>query len=387
MKTVLPSTFKEAELEAIAPSKPRQSEDESISQYFVNSRLQEIELNVRQTEDWAILKNDLSFVEFASSAQYIPIQAVIADRDRPGKTEEPESTSTVMIRSEPSPSPLQVPFKVEATIKEEDEDPESGDQAMDMASEDEQEVTPKPEVKNTSSHNILDSFERALNSSSRAAEARSRSPDKEARRRRSTSRQPSIPAPPPVIRNQRQEDLLAALGVEGSPRHVFTTPGPAYGEAATDPSRRLSVQSAVHTISHPASRPESNHLAAQHGMRIDQMPYGPNNLPPPPPPPAARSPSYDPWKAHDMSHPNARDGDSPKSVTSQHTAVGSDFHTEEDLDKTPRPHKPTLERSVSSRKRTFDEVHDDLNNGRRRQHDDVTPKMRRFRPKVPDAYR
>lgn len=122
--------------------------------------------------------------------------------------------------------------------------------------------------------------------------------------------------------------------------------------------------------------------------------YGPNFPPPPPPPREARSPSYDPWKAHDAMIGNNRYDRSP-SRTSQHTAVGSDFHPDEqpDLDATPKAKPPPSQsetpygQSDSGRKRTYDRMAEIESEGRRRQADD-TPRARR-KPNYDrtDAYR
>jgi len=81
--------------------------------------------------------------------------------------------------------------------------------------------------------------------------------------------------------------------------------------------------------------------------------------------------------------------DSPKSVTSQHTLAGSDFHADEPVtDAAPgTPDTITLDSKAStSRKRTRGD-HDDEDDGVKRQKDDVRPRLRRRQPKVAAAYR
>ncbi|KAG9926696.1 hypothetical protein KCV02_g9276, partial [Aureobasidium melanogenum] len=151
------------------------------------------------------------------------------------------------------------------------------------------------------------------------------------------------------------------LGVEGSPKMVYPTPPPALGLPVPPGNRKK--------ITPPGGFAPPNGRFA----------YGPQ-FPPPPPPRESRSPSFDPWRAHDPA--------SPKSTTSQHTAAGSDFHGDDvmvDLDATPKAKVPVAaEKSGSGRKRTYEEVAA-AEGGRRRQDDD-TPRARRMRQSRQDVY-
>jgi len=389
VKTALPATFKEAELEDIAPSKPREAESDSISQYFIPRLLYQIELSVRQTEEWEKLKHDSIFTEFSASPEFVSISLLKQHRDRPDPAIKIESgidaakdaRATVVeparVKSDPPPEPQ---IKAEETGNDHMDD----DQAMDTESDDEeQSQAGEPTPKAVPAANLLDNFEQALDTSNSSRfhgnsyhSARASSPEKSGMRTSharpdSASRQNSQPPVPAAPRNEQQESLLAALGVEGSPKRVFPTPGPALGPLP--PDRRESMQS------NPS---RSGSLGAPTVAAFNpRLPFGPNNFPPPPPP---KSPEYDPWRAHDT---NGRGGDSPKSNASQHTAVGSDFNPEDtDMDATPKPAKPTIERTASVRKRPFDDYARPDSDGRRRQAADA-PRKRRPPPKVSEAYR
>ena len=100
--------------------------------------------------------------------------------------------------------------------------------------------------------------------------------------------------------------------------------------------------------------------------------YGPHNPPPPP-------------ESHWNGQSRRRSG-SMASNGSRHTEPGGDFEMDVDEhNKTPR-NQSQNQKPGSGRKRDYDEM-DRTNGGdRRRQPDDVTPRMRRGRPSVPDAY-
>lgn len=174
----LPATAKEAEVEAIAPRVPQPTDHESISEYFINSRVENNLLDVRQTDMWGVVRADPLFRRFpAIPEDYISPQQMRANwRDRP------DPTYTEYI---PSPSP-----------------------------------EPEPEPRRPSIANnepdALSNLENALEHSNDSLGQPSN---------------PSTGRPRAVgdtVRNQTQEDILAALGVTGSPKMVYQTPGPAY---------------------------------------------------------------------------------------------------------------------------------------------------------------
>jgi hypothetical protein len=241
---------------------------------------------------------------------------------------------------------------------------------------------PAPPVKQVT---ILDSLELALGPKSprkndrqpprsSMRHSRSRSPEK---RSRQGSQQPKA-KPPPLPKDSAQENILALLGVEGSPKMVYPTPPPALG-LPVPPSNRYAQK--VKFEHAPELTHHSKGITPPGGFAPNnqRFAYGPQ-FPPPPPPRESRSPSFDPWRGHDPA--------SPKSTTSQHTAAGSDFHGDDvmvDLDATPKAKAPSApEKSGSGRKRTYEEVA--AAEGRRRQDDD-TPRARRMRQSRQDVYR
>lgn len=453
----LPSTFNEAELEDIAPAKSEKDEHTCISKYHVKSKAHESELSVKQTEDWDEVKDDLIFVEFVKTCEIVPLWTVIENRNRPdssleaeeavqpesmdlyseGEQEQLPPTKQPARLSEPTPpvqrersyvnaqaSQTKLPGPIQATMGDSQAqghggDESDGDQAMDMSSDDEEAEPAEPVSKpnlpkkvvsvtratyarqqptTMSSHkppynkqnNILDSLERVLSPRDHpllppkpsrpptsARHSRSRSPDK-MNRSRQGSQQPK-PKPLSLSRNATQESILAALGVSGSPKTVYPTPPPALAPPAS-PDR--------------ARSPERFHQPLQGRAHPFGLPYGPH-FPPPPPPREARSPSLDPWKAHDAIHRNNFRDRSP-STTSQVTAAGSDFHADDhkDMDATPKAKAPPPATSQdgqggpdSGRKRTYERFTEPDGDRRRRQPDD-TPRARR-KPNYDrtDAYR
>ena len=177
-------------------SKKRKLDDEateSVSKYFAGESAEESLLNVRQTREWENVKDDLIFVEFPSSFDVIPLHEVIANRNRPEIEEEAGSEMDI----------------------EEGEDSE----------------LPPPEQMNhegTSDVNVVDSLEQALFSSDFST---GNKPGSEATILTSPGTgNPDQNPPQPLqpVRDFAQEDILAKLGVSGSPKPVYPTPGPAY---------------------------------------------------------------------------------------------------------------------------------------------------------------
>lgn len=274
----LPGTFKEAELEAFAPENPENDVEESLSKYFVRSKVHEVGLSVKETDDWEGVKHDLIFVEFPDTCEVVPLMTIIANRARPDPlTEQKESIEEHLTQVDgtyqqapkihpPKPDTVRpAPVELIATDTQVGgaEDDSDGDQAMEM-SDDEEDIAPlksipklepKPQPKpqpivkqqhpRKPSH-VLNSLEKNLGPSevytgqnlSRLVSARysrSRSPEKGGRSRQGSQQPKAKPAPQP--RDPTQESVLAALGVEGSPKYVYPTPPPALGLPPPPPSR------------------------------------------------------------------------------------------------------------------------------------------------------
>ncbi|KAG9776714.1 hypothetical protein KCU75_g6325, partial [Aureobasidium melanogenum] len=378
----LPSIFEEAGPKWTESAKATEGSHISVtSEFFPDDMSVDIRLSVRDTDEWQKVKDDLIFVEFEKTAVTVPLLTVIANRDRPDPVT--EQLEPVIQHKDDMPEALH-PSHVQQSVAGADDEQSDGDQAMDMSDDDDEPVKPviqpaiqplahplprpvtqsAPPVKQVT---ILDTLELALGPKSprkndrqpprSARHSRSRSPEK---RSRQGSQQPKA-KPAPLPKDTAQENILAALGVEGSPKMVYPTPPPALGLPVPPGNRKK--------ITPPGGFAPPNGRFA----------YGPQ-FPPPPPPRESRSPSFDPWRAHDPA--------SPKSTTSQHTAAGSDFHGDEimvDLDATPKAKVPVAaEKSGSGRKRTYEEVAA-AEGGRRRQDDD-TPRARRMRQSRQDVY-
>ncbi|KAH0370683.1 hypothetical protein KCU65_g2367, partial [Aureobasidium melanogenum] len=377
----LPSIFEEVGPKWIESVKATEGSHISVtSEFFPDDMSVDIRLSVRDTDEWQKVKDDLIFVEFEKTAVIVPLLTVIANRDRPDPVI--EQLEPVIQHKDDMPEALH-PTQVQQSVAGADDEQSDGDQAMDMSDDDDEPVKPviqpiiqplahplprpvtqsAPPVKQVT---ILDSLELALGpksprkndrqTSRSARHSRSRSPEK---RSRQGSQQPKA-KPAPLPKDTAQENILAALGVEGSPKMVYPTPPPALGLPVPPGNRKK--------ITPPGGFAPPNGRFA----------YGPQ-FPPPPPPRESRSPSFDPWRAHDPA--------SPKSTTSQHTAAGSDFHGDDvmDMDATPKAKVPVAaEKSGSGRKRPYEEV-SAAEGGRRRQDDD-TPRARRMRQSRQDVY-
>lgn len=299
-KRALPSTFDEAELEAIAPRQPLSTDDDCISEYFVGPKRDDAFLSVRQTDCWEKVKNDLMFKEFAAvCTEIITLSELLAKyryRYDP-KWDEADRLSTR------SPTP------------ELDREPTPGDEGNYMNIDYRHTHAGAARDQSERQNGILDDLEQALRPSSRPP---SRPASRASSHRPSHSRTNSVssqnlnrPKPLPAVRDQNQEDILAMLGVTGSPKTVFQTPGPAFGPPLTN-------------------KPNSRHnsISSLPGIKV-----------PPPSGPFARQPS----PTHE-----GRNG-RPSSAHSHQTANGSDFDAEPDDQVTPRPKVPRNE----NRKRSY----------------------------------
>lgn len=188
-------------------------------------------------------------------------------------------------------------------------------------------------------------------------------PQRGLKRSRSRSRSPerrnsktALPMPKLPEKDQAQEDILAALGVTGSPKPVFTTPGPAY------------------------KPPPEGYVSGNRTPVQGMFP-----VPPPPPPPPCPSKLDSIAEDEDDGNPwgatHGARAATPNSVASAHTAVGSDFNAmEQDMEATPKA-KP------SAKRQRVDDVK--MFNGTSKKHDEhATPRAERLRaPRIHEAFR
>ncbi|KAG8628558.1 hypothetical protein KVT40_004431 [Elsinoe batatas] len=377
VQTVLPATFQEAELELLAP-KSRDYEDESISQYFVNHKLPEVELSVRQMEEeWGVVKDDMIFREFPHSniAEYVTVSEVKANRDRPDP--HPEVRYPPPDEPQPARSPTpEVKEEIIVEVQQAPEDHESSsedDAAMDLSSDNEDEPGEQPEVKLEvdEPENQMDG--KHAHTPPTADEQRVLASIKQELQQHDRQH---------GYGRDQEGSRRTSLGVSGSPMsnsHSHHGTPPMHQEQFQRPSPRRNGSETYRG---------HNHQGRSHRRFDDRrrstgpsMQYGPHNVPPPP-----EAVDYEnPWRGPDMMF--ERRG-SDGSDTSQHTIPGGDFEIG-DRDRTPqhRPQsRPQQDHSGSGKKRGFDEM--DLSNRNRgsRQQDQHEPRRHRYRPKVSEAY-
>lgn len=332
----LPSTYDEAEEQALKPPAEKLGNGESVSIYFTLENSHEAFLNVRQTDEWRKIRNDPIFVVFPDEKDMnlIPIEECIANRDRPDE-----------------------PYE-----EEEQEDDEMED----------------------SNWNVMDNLEQAL------------------------SGQDVGQKPPPAresgaSRDQAQEDILASLGVTGSPKPPSGEPVPVpFPVSEEKTSHSLPEKPSVPPLPQFPSRPEQppppprahsygGHRNSTYGPP-PQRPYGSMSAsvqtrPPPPPP------EQTPWNSgQPLGHPSGHGfdtsrGSPARSEASNRTLAGSDFDDAKTTSGIERATEtvPNLHRSDSSfsRKRSYDEA--DQDDEKLRQQDDHTRRKRR-QPQVAAAY-
>ncbi|GAB7362247.1 hypothetical protein MBLNU230_g2272t1 [Neophaeotheca triangularis] len=348
VKRALPSTWKEAEVEVVAPRVPHPLDDECVSDYFTKAKLDENLQNVRQTGRWSEAKNDLMFTTFpAVSTNIVRMPELLATyryRHDPGwYAREQSSTPSMSAASSRSATPSSQAA--------------AGADRRDMELDDD--VTPRQPGK-TNNHygrpqaqtDMLNHLDHSLHYSRRNSHA---SASSHARSHSRTSSQapgsPSKYSRPQILpalkdRDQAQEDILAALGVTGSPQTLYPTPDPARPSASRENS----------------AAPENNHNSTHNNSRsnsVHSVFHGYNaRFPPPPPPPEQtnRSPSpLDPWRVNGYAQSR------PHSSQSQHTAAGSDFEPAQlDLEATPRAkNQQQGDEHFESRKRALEEIEEE----------------------------
>ncbi|KAF2265833.1 hypothetical protein CC78DRAFT_543061 [Lojkania enalia] len=334
----LPSTFDEAEEQALKPPAEKLGNGESVSNYFTLENSHEAFLNVRQTDEWRKIKNDPIFVIFpdAKDMDLIPIEECIANRDRPDE-----------------------PY--EEVQEDEDEGMED------------------------STWNVMDNLEQAL--SGQVADRVSSTLAKEAG--------PS--------RSQIQEDILASLGVTGSPKPPSNEPAPipfpiSEEKATHSLPEKPSVPPHFQIPPRPEQPPAPQRAHSYGGHRNSayvpppQRPYGsvsstPTRPPPPPPPERAPWNSVQFQKQSNGSASNASRASPARSDSSNRTLAGSDFEEEKSTIGAEKPPEttPKLHHSDNSfsRKRSYDEA--DQDDEKLRQQDDHARRKRR-QPQVAAAY-
>ncbi|KAH9807820.1 hypothetical protein Tdes44962_MAKER06336 [Teratosphaeria destructans] len=261
-KLALPATFQEAELEALAPRKPRPANEESISEYFASDKAHEALLSVRQTDHWKEICDDVVYREFAVRAPHTLTLWELIEKYR----DRPDPSWTMQSDRDPTPALSRGATPMHST---DDHDARS--------------TSSLPDAEQSEQMDILGDLEQALflNQQSNPTRLRSHSRTRSRAQSRSHSRTNSVsssnagerltrPIPLAPIRDQNQENILAALGVTGSPKLVYQTPGPALGAppppSSSQHSRANSVCSVQSDTRRPRSRPASMEPTTQTGV-------------------------------------------------------------------------------------------------------------------------
>ncbi|KAH4002268.1 hypothetical protein HBI26_058120 [Parastagonospora nodorum] len=330
----LPSTFDQAEDQALKPAPEKLDNGESVSVYFMAENSHEAFLDVRQTDDWENIKDDPIFVVFSDEdmeQNLVSLEDCIAQRDRPDE---------------------------ETIVHQGDDDEEMPD----------------------ASWSVMDHLEQVLSTNKGASRSRSSGP------------QPSPPS------HDAQEDILAKLGVTGAPKPPTEgseqPPFPmAHEPQGSVPGKHEPAPLLPSGLPLPPTRSQSFGGPRDHeSRRPPARPYGSLSatngyrqpVPPPPPPPPAPQ-RYSPWnQAHTGGGFDSSRGSPAPSEGSNHTMAGSDFEPDKPVIKEDGSDGPTLTRSGSSfsRKRSYEDA--DHGDEKLRQQDDYTKRKRRSQ--VESAY-
>lgn len=327
----LPATFEEAEEQSLKPPAEKLCNGESVSLYFTAENSYEAFLDVRKTDDWYNIKDDPVFVVF---------------------TDEEMEQNLILI---------------EECLTLRDRPDEYVKEIADEADED----------MHDSTWNVMDNLEQAL------------SGDMEDVKKSSPSHQTFT-----SLRDQAQEDILARLGVTGSPKPPSDEPVPVPFLRDDQLPASLPPKPPAPPMNIPP-RPEFGPQRAQsysshrnstcntavprnHGSMSSATSYRSSTAP-----------------SHEHSNPQTMNGDmlshgngdslselgnsNAYTKTSRVTAVGPSKTMEQAIDHTDQDHVPIpqLKRNDSSfaRKRSYEDT--DQEDGHARQPDDHTKRKRR----------
>lgn len=324
----LPSTFDEAEHQALDAAPEALDNGDSVSMYFTAENSHEAFLDVRQTDDWETIRDDPVFVVFTDEEMrnnVVSIEDCIAQRDR--------------------------------TDESSDATKHGEDQEMHDASWD-----------------IMENLEQAL--TSRHGDSHSQ-----------LNNQDTVSSPAPT-----QEDILAKLGVTGAPKPPSHNLSPASYHMPENqlPASLPEKPSAGPPVKPLNSQPAPSRAHSYSGLPngqapAQQRPYGSMSSSsmsrPPPPPPPPEQPRYDPWNAPQRNEHafGGRPGSPALSEGSNRTMVGSDFESEKPSESNEHENSAvsSLQRSDSSnnRKRSYEDA--DKDEEQMRQQDDHSKRKRR----------
>jgi len=339
VRAPLPSTSEESASYVLTPVKA--GEEGPFSKYLVGGLAAQIEVNVRHTEHWADVQDDPIFVRFEASFTFKPVHVVRRDRRRPGQDQSYECETSLSAHSLNSESGgVSEDSKADAA-EESGDDPTHGDEAMDMESDDEDEMPQDvPATKTAVVPSLLDNLEQALGAN---------------------------------------DDSIDAQPVQQSVQIIDR-------DSKVAANHREAPQASKSRMKRRRSHQSEDSLSGTEQPRSTRQrikgPYGPHHQPPPP---SGPPPDYNPWKAFEA---NSRGPHSPESTASQHTTVASPLRQDEDDEiPTVKSQQPSADGANSGRKRGHDQISRSSKDGGRRRQETDHPKRKRQPPYVPEVYR
>lgn len=340
----LPSTFSEAELEALAPRPRIVHGDDCISDYFAAEKADEQLNTVRLSDTWAEIKDDLIFKEFLQigyeTIRLDMMTQKYQNRIDP-KWERPESSASISHFARAS---IETTGSSDTGHRRGSRPPtRTGSRTGHREGTD-----PLQHLGQALADGARRNSQAPINRPTSAASNHSRASSVCSRY---SNQRPKALEP---IRDQDQDDILAKLGVTGSPRLVYETPGPAFGPPASARSSRQGSVASVHENPNTTTpRAPSEPLHQQQQMAFN-----------------------DPWGANGKQQYRQNPGPGQYDLTS------SEFTIMEDPDATPRP-KNNRSHGL---KRHYEGDHHDANREKRLRDNEATPKQGRKQSHGAESY-
>lgn len=339
----LPSTFSEAELEALAP-RPYPGGEICISEYFGAEKGEEQLNTVRLSESWVEIKDDLIFKEFLELGYETIRLDMMTQKYRnriDSKWDRSDSSASISHLARAS---------IETTTSADINHRRGSRPASRTGSR-------NGHRENSSAQHLDQAFLDGGRRNSQAPNYRPSSAASNHSRASSVCSRYSNQRPKALepIRDQAQDDILAKLGVTGSPRLVYETPGPAFGPPA---SARSSRQSSVASV-------QENPF-----MSTSRAPSEPQQRP--------QDVAFNnPWGANGNQQQHRQ-----LSGSGHYDLTSSEFTIMEDPDATPRP-KGNRSHGL---KRHYEGDHHDANREKRIRDNEATPKQGRKQGRPVDNY-
>lgn len=322
----LPSTFEEAEEQALRPPPEGLGNGDSVSVYFMAENSHEAFLDVRQTDEWEKIKDDPIFVVFTDETMQqnlVSLEDCIAQRDRPDE---------------------------EIMTMQDDHDEQMPD----------------------ASWNVMDHLEQELANNNRGTQPDGRlgvtsteSSQEDILARLGVTGAPKPPSDEPMPLPYRENGDAQSLQ---------------YGQHSQPLVERAPLNASTAANGNPHAKRDSMSSGRGH-----QHPVPPPPPPPPLPPPVGSQRSG----AWGQTHQNGTSAHNPRgspalSEGSNHTMAGSDFEPDNDATKDENMVSAPARRTSSfNRKRSYEDA--DQDHERQRQQDDYSKRKRRSQ--VEAAYR